>query len=241
MTLATALPDSAKAAGAAYAVDTSEVSDPGACKLDSWVSFASNKDDVVAFNPACVVSLYQPVELSMLAAKGHAEGERFGALVPKIKTKFLDSGVGVFGLGASASAAIDPATGETTGVSVGIPATVRFSDVMRLNLNGGWLWDRSADRHYFLYGAGLDWRTSDNVWIATVEVFGQAGALDSGAGQEPRSVVQPRFQAGLRYRPIDSLSFDIVYGRNIAGENADWFTLATTYRFPTEGGAKHRD
>ena len=239
--LSAALPGAAAAADAAYAVDTSEVSDPGACKLDSWVSFASNKDYLAAVNPACVVSLYRPVELSMQVAGGHSDGERFASFTPKIKTKFLDSGVGVFGLGASASAGINPATGENTSVSIVVPSTVRFSDQMRLNLNAGWLWDRPADRHYFLYGAGFDWRNSENVWIATAEVFGILGDLPAGGAPEIRSLVQPRAQLGLRYRPISALSFDLVYGRNITGEKANWLTLATTYRFPTEAGVKHRD
>jgi coproporphyrinogen III oxidase-like Fe-S oxidoreductase len=71
-----------------------------------------------------------------------------------------------------------------------------------------------------------DLRTSDSVWTLTAEVFGQAGAV------EIHSVVQPRFQAGLRFRPIDRFNIDLIYGRNIQGENANWVTLATVIRFP---------
>ena len=39
-----ALPGAAWAAGAAYQVDTVEISEPGACKVESWASFAGNKD-----------------------------------------------------------------------------------------------------------------------------------------------------------------------------------------------------
>ena len=58
---------------------------------------------------------------------------------------------------------------------------------MRINLNAGWQWDRVADRQYFTYGVGTDWRTPDNVWTLTAEMFGQLGAADVV------SVVQPRF------------------------------------------------
>jgi hypothetical protein len=34
---------------------------------------------------------------------------------------------------------------------------------MRVNLNGGWLWDRRADRHYLLYGIGFDWKFTDTL------------------------------------------------------------------------------
>jgi hypothetical protein len=101
--------------------------------------------------------------------------------------------------------------------------------VVRVNLNAGWLWDRIADRHYLTYGAGVDWRTPDNVWTLTAEVFGQLGNIPEDTA---RTLVQPRFQLGLRWRPIDRFSMDVIYGRNITGENANWITLATSIRFP---------
>ena len=45
------------------------------------------------------------------------------------------------------------------------------------------------------------------------------------------SVVKPRWQAGLRLRPVDAFSVDVIYGRNINGENANWLTIAATGRF----------
>ena len=38
------------------------------------------------------------------------------------------------------------------------------------------------------------------------------------------SVTRPRFQAGVRYRPNEIFSVDLIYGRNIMGENANWIT-----------------
>ncbi len=102
---------------------------------------------------------------------------------------------------------------------------------MRINVNGGWLLDRIVDRHYLFYGLGVDWRTADNKWTFTAEIFGQAGAA-----QEVATVTQPWFQTGLRWRPIDIFSIDLVYGRNVYGENANWLTVATTIRFPAPGG-----
>jgi hypothetical protein len=102
---------------------------------------------------------------------------------------------------------------------------------VRINANAGWQWDRVADRHYLTYGIGVDWRTPDNVWTWTAEIFGQAGAQ-----QEVVTVTQPRFQTGLRIRPVDVFSVDFIYGRNIAGENANWFTIAAIRRFPVPGG-----
>ena len=64
------------------------------------------------------------------------------------------------------------------------------------------------------------------MWTVTAEVFGQLGS-----SQDTRSLIEPRFQLGLRWRPIDRFNIDLIYGRNIAGENANWLTLATVFRF----------
>jgi hypothetical protein len=82
-----------------------------------------------------------------------------------------------------------------------------------------------ADRHYLLYGAGFDWKFTETLqW--TIEAFGQVGASDVP------STVRPRFQTGVRYRPNEIFSVDLIYGHNITGENANWITLGTTVRFP---------
>jgi hypothetical protein len=44
-------------------------------------------------------------------------------------------------------------------------------------------------------------------------------------------VIEPRAQVGLRWTPAESVDFDVIYGRNIAGENAHWFTLGVNFRF----------
>jgi hypothetical protein len=55
------------------------------------------------------------------------------------------------------------------------------------------------------------------------------------------SVVQPRFQTGVRYRPNEIFSVDVIYGHNITGESANWITIGTTIRFPPEGAQpEHR-
>ena len=115
-----------------------------------------------------------------------------------------------------------------------IPATFRLSEVTRINLNGGWLWDRTVDRHYFTYGIGFDWKFTDTLqW--TIEAYGQAGQSDTP------SVVRPRFQTGVRYRPNEIFSVDLIYGHNIMGENANWITLGTTIRFPVPEGRPARE
>ena len=82
---------------------------------------------------------------------------------------------------------------------------------MRINVNGGWQWDRIFDRHYLTYGIGFDWKFTETLqW--TIEAFGQAGQ-----SYDP-NVVRPRFQTGVRYRPDEIVSVDLIYGHNINGE-----------------------
>ena len=40
----------------------------------------------------------------------------------------------------------------------------------------------------------------------------------------------PRFQSGIRYSPTKNVDWDVIYGRNLTGEQANWITLALTFR-----------
>jgi len=216
----------AHAAGTAYGVDTAEVSEVGNCKVESWLSWASNQDFLAISNPSCVVDLSRPVELSAQLQRSRADGEWGASIAPKFKTNILPSAIDRFGVAIAGGGMVDLISGESTGFFAYVPATMRLSEVMRINVNAGWQWDRMADRHYLTYGFGFDWRTPDNIWTLTTEIFGLLGQADTA------TVTQPRYQVGLRYRPIDRLSFDFILGRNITGENANWITVATTVRFP---------
>ena len=144
---------------------------------------------------------------------------------PKLKTNLIPTAIGSWGVAVSGTASYDLITGENTALFVTVPATLRVSNVVRINLNAGWQLDRTTNQHYLTYGAGFDWRTPDNVWTLTGEVFGLVGRA------EERGTVEPRLQLGLRYRPVDEFNIDLIYGRNLAGERANWITLATVFRF----------
>ena len=83
--------DKVQAAGAAYQVDTAEVSSVGSCKVESWVSSAHNKDFIAAVAPACVVNLFRAVELSAQFNRSRADEEWTTAVTPKIKTNIIPS------------------------------------------------------------------------------------------------------------------------------------------------------
>src|SRR3954454_2108459 len=215
----------AHAANNAYAVDAADISEAGSCKVESWISTATNTDFSAVANPSCVANIFKPVELSLLTNRTRSDGDWSTGIIPKAKTNLLPTGIGKVGLSFYAAGAFDAVTGENLAVLAVAPATYRLSETMRINLNGGWLWDRTVDRHYLLYGVGFDWKFTD-VLQWTIEAFGQAGSADIP------SVVRPRFQTGVRYRPNEIFSVDVIYGRNITGENANWITIGTTVRFP---------
>src|SRR3954468_22339164 len=215
----------ARAANGAYAVDAADISEVGSCKVESWQSTASNTDFSAVANPSCVVDPFRPVELSLQTIRARSDGDWSTTVAPKAKMNFVPTGIGRWGLSAYGGGSFDAATGEALAAFAVIPATFRLSETMRINVNGGWLWDRTVDRHYLTYGIGFDWKFTDTLqW--TIEAFGQAGQADRP------SVVQPRFQTGVRYRPNEIFSVDLILGHNIMGENASWITLGTTIRFP---------
>jgi len=226
----TGVVDRAWAAGAAYQVDTAEVSETGSCKVESWASFADNRDVFAATSPACSVPFMRPLELSAQFNRSRDSGEWDTAVTPKFKVNLVASAIGKPGIAFTGTATYDFISKDLTSLNLTVPVTLRLSDVVRINVNGGWMLDRSLDRQYLTYGLGIDWRTPDNVWTWTAEVFGQA----ANSADDP-SVTRPRFQTGLRWRPIDRCNIDAIYGRNITGNNGNWFTVATVIRFPPRG------
>jgi hypothetical protein len=69
-----ALPTRVDAAGGAFVVDDAEIAKPGDCKVESWVSSASNHDLLGVVSPACVANIGRPVELGFSVARFRSEG-----------------------------------------------------------------------------------------------------------------------------------------------------------------------
>jgi hypothetical protein len=222
------LSDGAWAANGAYAVDAADISETGSCKVESWLSTATNTDFSAVANPSCVVNIFKPVELSMQTVSFRGDGDWGTAIAPKAKWNIIPTGIGKLGVSFYAGGAFDAQTGENLSAFAVVPATFRLTETMRINAIAGWLWDRGVDRHYLTYGIGFDWKFTDTLqW--TIEAFGQAGASDDPG------VIRPRFQTGIRYRPNEIFSVDLIYGHNITGESANWITIGTTIRFPVPG------
>src|SRR5260370_29737484 len=209
----------ARAANGAYAVDAADISEVGSCKVESWLQAATNTDFSAVANPTCAVNIFRPVELSMQTVRSRSDGDWSNSIAPKAKWNIAPTGIGRLGYSFYAGGSFDALTGETLTAFAVAPATYRLSENMRINVNAGWLWDRTVDRHYLTYGLGFDWKFTE-VLQWTIEAFGQAGATDTP------SVVRPRFQTGVRYRPDEIFSVDLIYRHHITGEYPTWTTLA---------------
>jgi len=89
---AASLPHDARAAGAAYQVDTAEVSEPGHCKVESWLSLADNHDLVAAATPTCAFDIGRPAEFSTQFTRTRTDGLWDTAAAPKAKINLAPSG-----------------------------------------------------------------------------------------------------------------------------------------------------
>src|SRR3954463_11361941 len=122
----------ARAANNAYAVDAADISETGSCKVESWLSTATNTDFSAVANPSCVVDPFKvkPVELSLLTNRARSDGEWSTTLAPKAKINLVPTGVGKLGFSFYAAGAFDAVTGENLTVAAVIPATYRLSETM---------------------------------------------------------------------------------------------------------------
>lgn len=218
----------AHAAGGAFAVDDSEVAKPGECKVESWYSHASNDDLVAVASPACVVKLGLPVELGFALARSRGDDVWGTDLVLKAKTTLISvEGPRKIGIGLAVATSFDLVAHQNTGTLVNVPISIQLTEQLRANLNAGWSFDNTTDTHYATWGVGLEWNFVKPLTLIA-EIYGIAGDRPP---TDPPSLTDVRAQAGLRWTPHDKIDFDLIYGRNIGGENADWITAGVNLRF----------
>jgi hypothetical protein len=215
------MPAFAARLGGAYYVDDAEIGKTGSCEFESWSSFAANGDRIAVFSPACVVKLGPPVELgtNLLNVRSDGEEDFVGTLTAK--TVPIPIGRTGFGLAIAGAVVLDALNHTGNGMIVNIPATFEFSKEFRVNLNVGAQYYSSGDTPglFATAGAGVSWNFAPH-WSTISEVF----AL-MGPGQ-----TNPRLQSGVRYSPSKDIDCDLIYGRNLTGEGANWITVGLTVR-----------
>ncbi|MDO8874801.1 MAG: hypothetical protein Q8M24_20185 [Pseudolabrys sp.] len=228
-------PGHALAAGGAFAVDDSEVGKPGECKVESWVSFAGNRDLAAATSPACVVNLGIPVDIGGQLQRSRSDSEWGTSGALKAKVNIISAEGHAFGLGLSGGSGWDLITGASTGGFINVPVTFQLREDFKININGGWMYDATTKISYATWGAGFEWNFNKALPLTLIgEVYGQEGRLapvEPDAAPANNSVREPRTQLGLRYTPKENIDVDVIWGRNITGENSNWLTLGVNLRF----------
>jgi hypothetical protein len=227
--LALACPRDALAAGA-LAVEDVDIDPVGHCKVESWLSFASNRDRLGVVSPGCVFDFGRPLEVTFGFARGRSDGVWESGATVKLKTNIMPSEVGKWGLAALIAAAYNITTDELADVLAIIPATFQVVENFKVNLNGGWLYNLPNERHWAVWGAGFDWSVNDRISLLG-EAFGFVGSRDP----ERPHATDPRAQFAVRFKPNENVDFDVIYGRNILGENAHWITVGLNVRFNAFG------
>jgi hypothetical protein len=221
-------PQEARAANGAVAVDDTDIDPVGICKVDSWASFADNRDRFGFVSPGCVFNFGVPTDLTFGLARARSDGEWGSAATVKVRTLRMESGKASILF--SAAAAYDITNGELSDVLINIPVTFEVLENFKINLNAGWLHNRPSDLHWATWGAGFDWSVNDRISIIG-EAFGLVGDRDP---DRPHAR-DPRAQLALRFKPNENLDFDVIYGRNIYGESAHWITVGMNVRFNAFG------
>ena len=223
------------AAGGAFAVDDSEIGKPGECKVESWVSFASNRDFSAATSPACAVKLGIPFEIGAQLQRSRSDSEWGTGGTLKGKINIIPAEGHAFGLGLSGGTSWNLLNGASTGGFINVPITFALREDFKISVNGGWMYDATTKIGYVTWGAGFEWNFTKALPLTLIgEVYGQDGRLapvEPDAAPANNSLREPRTQLGLRYTPKENIDLDVIWGRNITGENANWVTLGVNLRF----------
>jgi hypothetical protein len=144
---------------------------------------------------------------------------------PKLKANLVAVENGRFGIGLAGQAAWDLGTGQPLFDLVYVPLTFQLRDDFRINLNAGWQYDGATRLNYALWGAAFEW-----TFVKPLTLIGEVFGL-AGPASDPSTITTPRAQLGLRITPVSNTDIDLIYGRNINGENANWLTVGVNVRF----------
>jgi hypothetical protein len=209
--------------GGAYFVDDAEIGRLGSCEIESWGSFADNTDRVLVFSPACVFNLGRPVELGANFVKMRSDGAWNSTLALTAKTVPLPINGDGLGLAVAGAVTYDLTNHIVNGLIVNVPVTWDISKRLRFNVNVGAQYDVDQRELLATMGTGISWNFVPQ-WSWISEVFAVLGPDQTN----------PRYQTGIRYNPTKDIDLDLIYGRNLTGEGANWITLALAVRIGDE-------
>lgn len=207
----------ARAAGGAHVVDDADVEKAGACHLESWIIGGEGGAGLVNLSPACTRRAWPRLELG--AGVQHLWGgggsDTTAGPAMKLNLRRSDSGVG---LAAAATAAWSLGSGRLETGGLVTPLTLVLSDRVRLNLNPGWSYSRTAaNRNALVLGSQVEVQLRQDTGLM-VEVFGR----DRG---------QVGAQLGYRWTPGGgAIDVDVLAGHRVDGTTPLAVTLGLTVR-----------
>ena len=172
------------------------------------------------FSAQPVVNFGAPIELGTNIVNLRSDGQGDTIATLTAKTVPIPIGPSGFGLAIAGAVIYDPGHQTGNGFIVNVPVSFDFSKSLRVNVNFGAQYNDGDPRGLFATGGvGVSWNFIPR-WSVISEVFAIMGPGQSN----------PRAQSGLRYSPTKDIDWDLIYGRNLTGEGANWITVALTIR-----------
>ena len=187
--------------------------------MESWNSSAGNGDRITVFSPACVVNFGSPVELGTNLVNARSDGEGISTSLAHGQGGAAADPPNRLRVGAVRRGGLRPFQPRRQRADPQRPRDIRFQQELRLNINIGAQYNADPGALYATAGAGVSWNFVKQ-WSVISEVFALIGP----------GATNPRFQSGIRYSPTKDVDWDVIYGRNLTGEGANWITLALTFR-----------
>ncbi|AZE78769.1 hypothetical protein [Pseudomonas synxantha] len=217
-----ALLSKAHAAGGAYVVDDGAVNAPGECNVDAWYSANRHAGGThnATLSPACTFSAMPTVQWGAALSRATAADEGETQISPQVKVQVLSrEDVGLeLAIAAGAHVALDRQHGFD-GADLNVPLTWQPLAPLRLNLNAGWshAYNDGDQQHRLTWGTGFEYQLAEGLTL-----------IGERYGQEDG---EQAWQAGPRFHIGKLVDVDVVVGRSLIGERAQWLTTGATLRF----------
>jgi hypothetical protein len=203
-------------ARAPYAVDDAGITDMGRIQSADWFSHSDKGENLavlgVAFTPV------KSLETTFQAGRDAGQGNNVTQLT--LQEKYLWHAAGADQWASSLVGGVNYNTiaGKTSGAYAYVPVTFTVTKDINFSIDGGWQYDRGADRNYATWGTNATYQATSAIGFAA-EFFGR----NTGRAGE---------QAGINWQTASqSLTVDVIYGHNIDGNSSEWGTLGLTFLY----------
>lgn len=204
------------AAGGAHIIDDASVETPGHCHLESWLASNPQGTDLLNLSPACTFAGLPRLELgaSLQHQGGTSSDTSFGPTL-KLNLRPVETGLGI---ALSGNAVWSDRNDRLDTAALLLPLSLQPAEGWRINLNGGWLYNRSGKQQTAGFiGAQVEHDLGHDVSLM-VEGFARGGG-------------RPGAQMGLRWTPGGGvIDIDLLTGWRTDGSTARTNTIGLTWR-----------